>query len=249
MDELNSAYEKGQYLQNLLLMHATGGDGNDQHYKILRDELVRNENLKEFIPSWLRVNRDLSQFWMFIKNRFKTYQERRSFLTDELAPLLSYLESGDLHPARKSIDDILKAFDVDSIHYAWTKALSRKINDPEGAITISRSMLESTCKHILDRKGIEYNSLSVELPELYKKTAKALNLASEQHSELIYKQILGGCSGIVSGLGSLRNKLGDAHGQGKNPVKPQARHAELAVNLAGAMSLFLISTYNNSCDR
>ena len=81
------------------------------------------------------------------------------------------------------------------------------------------------------------------MSELYKLTAKELNLAPEQHSENIFKQILGGCSGIVNGLGSLRNKLGDAHGQGRNPVKPQARHAELAVNLAGTMALFLVSIY------
>ena len=119
------------------------------------------------------------------------------------------------------------------------------ISDPEGAITISRSMLESVCKHILDDKRVSYNSSSIELSELYKLTAKELNLAHEQHTEQVFKQILGGCSGIVNGLGTLRNKLGDAHGQGKLPVKPQARHAELAVNLAGSMALFLISTYSS----
>ena len=81
------------------------------------------------------------------------------------------------------------------------------------------------------------------MSELYKLTAKELNLAPEKHGEKLFKQILGGCSGIVNGLGSLRNKLGDAHGKGRKPVKPQARHAELAVNLAGAMALFLVSTY------
>lgn len=55
--------------------------------------------------------------------------------------------------------------------------------------------------------------------------------------------ILGRCSGIVNGLGSLRNKLDDAYDQGKKPVKPHARHAELSVNLAGSMDLFLVSTY------
>ncbi|WP_420196198.1 abortive infection family protein [Idiomarina xiamenensis] len=77
-------------------------------------------------------------------------------------------------------------------------------------------------------------------------TAKELNLSPDQHNEQIFKQILGGCSGIVNGLGTLRNKLGDAHGKGKLPVKPQARHAELAVNLAGSMTLFLISTHANT---
>lgn len=76
-------------------------------------------------------------------------------------------------------------------------------------------------------------------------TAKQLNLAPEQHNEQIFKQILGGCSGIVNGLGLLRNKLGDAHGHGPRMVKPQARHAELAVNLSGSMALFLVSTFEH----
>lgn len=58
--------------------------------------------------------------------------------------------------------------------------------------------------------------------------------------------ILGGCSAVVNGLGTLRNKLGDAHGQGKIPVTPAARHAELAVNLAGSLALFLVSTHKAS---
>ena len=33
------------------------------------------------------------------------------------------------------------------------------------------------------------------------------------------------------------------HGKGRLPVKPKARHAELAVNLAGTMAMFLISTW------
>jgi len=32
-------------------------------------------------------------------------------------------------------------------------------------------------------------------------------------------------------------RLGDSHGKGRSPVKPAPRHAELAVNLAGAMAL------------
>ena len=68
-------------------------------------------------------------------------------------------------------------------------------------------------------------------------------MSPDQHNEKLFKQILDGCSGIVSGLGSLRNSLGDAHGQGKRPVKPAPRYAELAVNLAGAVALFLVTTF------
>ena len=48
---------------------------------------------------------------------------------------------------------------------------------------------------------------------------------------------------VVHGFASLRNKLGDAHGKGKNPVKAAPRHAQLAVNLAGATAAFLLATF------
>jgi hypothetical protein len=53
----------------------------------------------------------------------------------------------------------------------------------------------------------------------------------------------------VEGLGSVRNRLGDAHGQGKKAVRPAPRHAELAVNLAGVMVIFLVRTWEFHKDR
>jgi hypothetical protein len=47
---------------------------------------------------------------------------------------------------------------------------------------------------------------------------------------------------VVNELGSLRNRLGDAHGKGKGGVRPAPRHSELAVNLAGSIALFLVET-------
>jgi len=102
------------------------------------------------------------------------------------------------------------------------------------------------CKHILDETNIEYDANKVDLNELYKKTANGLNLSPSQHTEDIFKQILGGCSGTVNGLGSLRNRLGDAHGKGKQKIKPAPRHAGLAVNLAGTMALYLIETFEEN---
>lgn len=133
-------------------------------------------------------------------------------------------------------------FNMEYVSKEWSKALERKSDDPEAAITSARSLLETTCKHILDKIGAEYDQ-NIELPKLYKITASKLNLSPDQHTEDIFKQILGGCSSIVIGLGSLRNKLSDAHGKTINQVKPSARHAALAVNLSGAMTTFLLETY------
>jgi len=244
-DHLENDYDRAEFFQNTLIGHATqdGCGGTSEDYAQLRQYFLSNPATKDLVPRWIRVNRNASQFWQFIKHKFGTYAERRKFIWEEMNALLDYCETKQTFPAEKSISDVLQKFDESGINAAWQKALERKSNDPEGAITISRTILESVCKHILDEKGIEYNSNTIEIPELYKKTANELNLSPSQHTEEIFKQILGGCSGIINGLGALRNKLGDAHGKGKKRIKPAPRHAELAVNLSGAMALYLIETF------
>lgn len=86
-------------------------------------------------------------------------------------------------------------------------------------------------------------SSDVDLPKLYRLTADTLNIAPSQHTEHVFKQILGGCTSVVEGLGALRNRVGDAHGQGRRAIKPAPRHAHLAVNLSGAMAIFLVDTW------
>lgn len=243
LEHLETPLDRMEYLQSLLIDEATGGSGDNDHYQALRVELLDNPLCSNLVPRWVKTNRSLPQFWQFIKFKFDNYAARRHFIWDEFAPLMEFLEGGQTSPAQKTISEVLDNFDSESIMYAWAKALERKVSDPEGAITISRTILESVCKHILDDRSVSYDASSIELSELYKLTAKELNMAPEQHGEQIFKQILGGCSGVVNGLGTLRNKLGDAHGKGKLPVKPKARHAELAVNLAGSMALFLVSTH------
>ena len=73
-------------------------------------------------------------------------------------------------------------------------------------------------------------------------TAEYLNLAPSQHTEETFKATLGSCQNVVNSLGTLRNKIEDAHGQGRKPIRPSKRHAALAVNLAEAMATFLVQT-------
>jgi hypothetical protein len=66
--------------------------------------------------------------------------------------------------------------DTQYISEAWDKARARRHDDPEGAITAARTLLESVCKHILDERGVEYGD-NADLPKLYGLTSKELNLA------------------------------------------------------------------------
>jgi hypothetical protein len=132
--------------------------------------------------------------------------------------------------------------DAESVRDAWTRALERRDSHPEGAITMARTLLESTLKTILDDRAVVYDDAG-DLPALYKAVSAKLGLAPGSYPEPSFKQILGGCHSVVVGLGSLLNKAGDAHGSGRQVYRPAPRHAALAVNLAGSMALFLIETH------
>jgi len=242
MENLENDFEKAQYLQRLLINHATGGVAENSEYQELRQYFIDNPITKSQLPTWVRTNRDLSQFWQFIKYKFSTYAERRTFIWNEFSRLLEILEIGSKTPTDQTVSDVLKRFNAESVHLIWSKALDRRLSDPEGAITTARTLLETVCKHILDEKNIEYTS-KTDLPQLYHLVSTELSLSPSQYTEDVFKQILGGCFAIVNGLGTLRNRLGDAHGLGKKSVRPAARHADLAVNLAGSVALFIVETW------
>lgn len=138
--------------------------------------------------------------------------------------------------------DAMKYSSSSEIQDTWKKLLNRVLSDPEGSITSARALVEDVCKYILDKFGDSYENKDG-LDVLYKKVAKNLSLAPENHQLEIYKKILGGCNSVVDGLASVRNALGDAHGKGEKSPKPSPRHAKLAVNLAITMSLFLMETF------
>jgi AbiJ N-terminal domain 3/Abortive infection C-terminus len=145
-------------------------------------------------------------------------------------------------PVEAIVDAALLEFDQGTVHERWRTAIERQESDPRSAITSARTLLEDVCKWILVEDGKGYSEKD-DLPVLYRNLSKILNLAPDEHTEQLFKQILGSCQSVVESVGALRNKLGDAHSQGPKRAKPLPRHAELAVNLAGSMSIFLVATW------
>jgi hypothetical protein len=236
--------ERAKRLQDLLIAIATGTGGTDTDYVPLRRELLDHPRAKTLVPECVRKCRDLSQFWQFIKPKFATYAERRQFIYGQFSPLLDALESGSEEMIGPSDENLLAKLSTEAVQTVWARALDRRASDAEGAITSARALVETVCKHILDDLGVPYED-STDLPKLYRLTAEGLQIAPSQHTEPAFKQILGGCTAVVEGLGALRNRLGDAHGGGRRQVRPAARHAQLAVNLAGAMTAFLVETWQS----
>lgn len=91
---LITKFDKANYLLNLLVSHATGGSADSKEYEILRQEFLTDTETNSLVPAWVRTHRNLDSFWGFIKNKFGTYAERRSYLSEEFTPLLDTLEFG-----------------------------------------------------------------------------------------------------------------------------------------------------------
>lgn len=237
---LKSDEERALCLYNILEDRATGGAGDEPSFLQLHRYFC-GSRYREVLPTWFLPMFTLGQFWGFIKPKFATYAERRTYLGQELAPLVHACRN-----AGQPIDEltaIIKNFGSDTVNAEWKKMLGRASTDPDGAMTMARTLLESICKHILDTYGIAY-AVDSPLTELYRDTAKQLNISQDQHDEQIFKRILGGCSGVVDGIQRLRGKHGDAHGKGRgHTFNLQPRHAMLAVNAAATIALFLVDTF------
>lgn len=230
-------------LQDIMVARAVGESHRQgDRYEDLRRRLLQDPAVEPLLPAFVRAARNLAQFWPFIRDKFPTYKERREFIWNEFRLVLDRLEGQSKEPTDDRVTGVLDKLDEAHVRRIWERAIDRRDSDPEGAITAARTLLESVCKHILDDANVTYADKD-DLPKLYGLAARQLNLSPSQHDEEIFKRILGGCQSVVEGLGTMRNKLGDAHGKGKKASKPLPRHAALAVNLAGAMAMFLVETW------
>lgn len=244
-----SIFDTANRLKLLLRIHATNGKSDNSEYQELRSKLVQIKSINKLIPAFVRSCRTLDEFWDLIKETdtgrpdLGIWAGRRVYLKNQFEPLLSHLESNDVQSFDVVDVATVEIWGTEQILATWDKAKNRCDDDPEGAITAGKSMLESVLKHILHEAGEEPSS--TDLLRLYRQTVIHLNLAPDQHAEQFFKQILSGCHSVVNGLASVRNQYSDSHGAGPKYVRPASRHARFVVSLSGVLSNYLIETWHH----
>jgi hypothetical protein len=109
-------------------------------------------------------------------------------------------------------------------------------------------VLESVCRSILVELGLPLPGKK-DIQGLYRAVREPLGLSPEKgsHSTEVADdvlQILGGLNTAISGIGALRTHGGDAHGRERGRARSvDARIARLAIHSSGAISLFLVETW------
>jgi hypothetical protein len=113
--------------------------------------------------------------------------------------------------------------------------------DNDGAITNARSLVEAVLIAIEKELDVNVPSYDGNLPKLYKRVQKHLNLSPDNNSiSQSLQQTLTGFISIIDGLSGLSNKMGDRHAR---EYKPSKHHAVLLVNSAMTFSNFIFDTY------
>ncbi|KCZ64695.1 abortive infection family protein [Hyphomonas atlantica] len=247
-------------------MSAGTDNGSGSMEDFLFQHTVRNDDMtnREILEALGMLECSKARLFAFLKavtGPEAQMQERQADLVSKINTLLVHdgyrlTEAGKMSgspiftvcaalkgsPADAVIAHSLANFDPDQIAARWHTAMESREASPGRAITLARTLLEDVCKWIIVEAGENYKE-SDDLPGLYRQLSKLLNLAPDNHTEQVFKQILGSCQSVVESLGALRNKLGDAHSLGPLRARPLPRHAALAVTLAGGMATFLVETW------
>ena len=158
--------------------------------------------------------------------------------------LLPRAPSGMRHMAGK-----LDPVDAQSIHDGIRRIENSIDDDPALAIGAAKELVESTCKTILDSKGVPYAKDS-DLSELMKATTKILKLTPDdipavaKGSDLI-KRTLHSLASVVGSIAELRTLYGTGHGKSGKAKGLQPRHARLVVGATSSLATFLWDTFED----
>lgn len=142
--------------------------------------------------------------------------------------------------SKRRIQDI----DFDYIHEQIKKCDEKLLtHDFEGAVTNSRTLLESILKYILEKGHISYDD-SENVPKLFKKVSEYLGMDPKQYESQALKKIISGSFNIIQGLNEIRNDYSDAHGKSPNKkYKINERHTVLCVEITKSLTNFLYSSF------
>jgi hypothetical protein len=113
--------------------------------------------------------------------------------------------------------------------------------DYDGAITNARTLLEVVLGELEETLTGARSDYGGDLPRQYKAVSRMLRLDDEREDlDARFKDVVRGLVTVVNGLAPLRNKLSDGHARVRMPAR---HHAEVVVNAATTVAVFLAQSY------
>lgn len=146
------------------------------------------------------------------------------------------------------LEIVMRELDTDYVHRKIISMESSIESNPDSAIGAAKNFVETICKTILNKEGIEFDEKNIDVSPLVKLTQKQLRLLREDVPNSAkaadsIKTLLSNLGAISKFLEEIRNGYGDNHGKDAYFKGLQPKEARLAVNAATALGVYLLETY------
>lgn len=175
-------------------------------------------------------------------NSLRKWIERDGFVYSDgrLIPREDVVQLPEVH-------DVSIRFDAPELRRQVDRMRNAVDDDPALAIGTAKELIETTCKTILDDRGIEH-SQDTDLIGLVKLTRQTLGLMPADIPDTakgaeVVKRLLSNLGSVAQGLGELRNLYGTGHGRKGKAKGISPRHARLAVGSSATLAVFLFETH------
>ena len=123
----------------------------------------------------------------------------------------------------------------------WKDAQSALGVDAADAATRACRLLETLCKHILQKRD-QAMPTDQTIQKLFKSAVRSLKLSPDQQSSEDLRVVASGMFAAVQGIGALRTHAGTAHGSAADRHDITFSEARLAVNSAGVLATFMMES-------
>ncbi|MGH9548086.1 MAG: abortive infection family protein [Terriglobales bacterium] len=220
-------------------------------------DLLVGGNLISKITAWLKESEEpfmllgcVLENYMELDTQQPDWLKGREKVKGALARYgLAYEQGGHVVGARtgapsRSLDNIIKARDLQAIRVEFDRAMDSVERDPPIAITAACAIMESLCKVYIAENGLALPA-DQSIRPLWKTVQAHLGLGPQSVVTDDMRQILSGLAGVLNGVGDLRTHVGSAHGQGHEAFQVESRHARLAVHAAHTIVNFVLETWKN----
>jgi hypothetical protein len=138
---------------------------------------------------------------------------------------------------------LVNELDFEACRREFDRARTSLAEDPASAITAASSTLESIAKTMLMRLD-EPIPADQSMAPLIRALLNRLSLLPDGQDDEDVRRLLGGLANVAYAVGSLRTKMGSAHGRGDGHVEPDQPLAELCVNAASTAGVYLLKRFS-----
>jgi len=223
---------------------------NFKNARIILKQLAKEKN--KTVPSFIGDCRTVEEASTLLLSEMDINENNNSvvrYVNSIFNDYIDFLEDKEIDVQIIKVEcEVPESLTFEHILEAIDKCEKRiETGDYSGAATSAKTLVEGTCKEILNKFSDDSFTNNTNLPEFFTKVRHHLNLdPSDPKLDKVLKEIITSLIKIVTNIAVICNKYGDKH-LTKNKI--DRHHALVVVNSAKTIVTFLFNSYEYQLER